>query len=228
MHRVLVPYRSDDKVQPYLDALNLVGVDPVPYITERSPEFRNLSGVLLTGGTDLDPALYHQGRHPETETPDTPRDLVELDILSEALRRDLPVLAICRGLQLMNVHAGGTLIQHIESGHHRQIPNGDRSQPVHQVQIVEGSHLASVLQAKTVAVNTRHHQAVDKVGSGLRVSATDPADGTIEGLEYPDRGFVLAVQWHPEDQVHRFEEQLRLFQAFAQTVTYSPSNPSRA
>lgn len=228
MARVLVPYRFDDKVEPYLEALKLVDLAPIPYITADAPGFDDISGVLLTGGTDIDPALYGEERHAETEEPDRSRDLIELEILSEALRRGLPILGICRGLQLMNVHAGGTLRQHIESGKHRQIVNDDRSQPVHEVNVVNGSVLRSALQSDRVAVNSRHHQAVKALGSGLRISAVDQEDGTVEGLERADCAFAIAVQWHPENQVYRFAEQRRLFQAFAAAATYSLSSPMRA
>jgi putative glutamine amidotransferase len=228
MARVLVPYRFDDKVEPYLEALKLVDLTPIPHITAHVPGFDDISGVLLTGGTDIDPALYGDERRAETEEPDRPRDLIELEILSEALRRGFPILGICRGLQLMNVQAGGTLCQHIESGKHRQILNDDRSQPVHEVHVLDGSVLRSVLQSDRVAVNSRHHQAVKTLGSGLRVSAIDQEDGIVEGVERLDSAFAIAVQWHPENQVVRFSEQRRLFQAFAAAATHSVCTQMRA
>jgi putative glutamine amidotransferase len=122
------------------------------------------------------------------------------------------VLAICRGLQLFNVfHQGGTLLQHLD-GH--TIISPDPSEPAHAVVQEPGSRLASILGPGPVDVNSRHHQAVEQVGHGLRVTSRS-TDGIVEGLERPDLRFAVAVQWHPEDQVCRFPAQHRLFEAFA-------------
>jgi putative glutamine amidotransferase len=132
---------------------------------------------------------------------------LEQRLLREALAADLPVLAICRGLQLFNViHDGGTLAQHIE-GH--KLANNE----THSAEIYESTRLARVLGAGVLSVNSRHHQAVAEVGAGLKVSSKSP-DGVIEGLERPDLRFAVAVQWHPEDMLENFPLQRRLFQEF--------------
>jgi putative glutamine amidotransferase len=140
-----------------------------------------------------------------------------LELLEEAIQRDLPILAICRGFQLLNVHQGGTLIQHIESGKHR-VESRDKGDPAHEVEIAAGSKLAEILGAPRVAVNSRHHQAVDRVGANLKVAGRSVDDGIVEALELPEKRFVVAVQWHPENQVRRSAQQLRLFQALSAAI----------
>jgi putative glutamine amidotransferase len=168
-------------------------------------------GLLLTGGTDVDPALYGQTLVEPTQPPDLGRDQMEQRLLGEALGRDLPILAICRGMQFFNVFHGGTLIQHIE-GH--SIKPADLSQPAHCVTVVPGTLLARVTGAGPLEVNSRHHQAVNRVGEGLVVSARSVPDGIIEGLELPGKRFAVAVQWHPEDQILAAAPQRELFRAF--------------
>lgn len=205
--RILVPYRHVSKVTPYAEALRAAGLDPVLFETNQPGSLDGVAGLLLTGGTDIDPERYGQQAVPETDAPDRERDAVEADLLDEAIQRDMPVLAICRGMQLMNVCFGGTLIQHLGSAVHK--PNTtDRTQPAHRISIKEGSLLARIMGVVEAQVNSRHHQAVGEIGSSLRVCATE--DGVVEGLERPDKSFVLGVQWHPEDQI-RQPEQLRLF-----------------
>jgi putative glutamine amidotransferase len=167
---------------------------------------------LLAGGSDIDPALYGAPRQPEAGEPDHQRDSLETALLQEALDRDLPVLAICRGLQLLNVVLGGTLVQHIER--HRC----PRQQEVHPITIASHSRLQSILGVDEYVVNSRHHQCVDQLASGLVVAARAP-DNVIEALELPGKRFVLAVQWHPEDRTDRLDA--RLFAAFLDAM-----NPS--
>lgn len=212
MRRVLVPFRQSDRIQPYLDAVQLAGLEPVPFVTEMPGHLDGVAGLVLTGGTDVDPSRYGQERGPETELPDPERDEIELELLEQAIQRDLPVLAICRGFQLLNVHQGGTLLQHIESGLHR-VTSKDKGERAHEVDIQEDSMLHSILGASRVAVNSRHHQAVDRVGANLQVSGRSVDDSIVEALEYPGKRFVVGVQWHPENQVWRNPEQLRLFEA---------------
>jgi putative glutamine amidotransferase len=170
--------------------------------------------LLLMGGTDVNPKCYGAVTAPETDSPDDERDRVELELLHTALERDIPILAICRGIQILNVYHGGTLIQHLGSTRHDP-EKDDHSGPAHEIQFSPDSRLAQIAGATRWEVNSRHHQAVAQVGDGLHVSARDSEDGVIEGLERRDKRFVVAVQWHPEDQLARYPEQLRLFQSFA-------------
>jgi gamma-glutamyl-gamma-aminobutyrate hydrolase PuuD len=212
MKRVAVTYRFARKLLAYADALRKVGVEPVGVSPEQPLSTTDrVEGLLLTGGTDLDPGLYGQPPDPRSETPDPMRDRMELTLLREALDRDLPVLAICRGMQLLNVaHPGGTLFQHIE-GH--AVRGDDPSRPVHPVMVEHDTLLSRIIASDRCQVNSRHHQAVDRVGEGLVVVAR-AHDGIVEGVERTDRRFVLGIQWHPEDQVDVFPEQRRLFEAF--------------
>jgi putative glutamine amidotransferase len=141
-----------------------------------------------------------------------PRDQLEQRLMREALAADLPVLAICRGLQLFNViHTGGTLAQHIDG--HKLADGG-----THDVEIYENTQLARVLGAGVHSVNSRHHQAVAEVGAGLKVSSKSP-EGVIEGLERPDLCFAIAVQWHPEDMLEKVPLQRRLFEEFVKHLS---------
>ncbi len=215
---VLVPYRDATRIEPYLEALRLAGIEPIPFVTNRPGSLDHVAGLLLTGGTDIDPACFGAAMDDQTEEPDRERDSIELALLSEALTRDLPVLAICRGFQLLNVHAGGTLLQHIPSGRHRKV-TPDKGEPVHTVALTAGSRLSQIYGGEsTLAVNSRHHQAVDKIGPGLVVSAIDPHDGIVEALENPAGRFTVGVQWHPENQAPTNSLQLRLFTALADSL----------
>jgi len=168
----------------------------------------SLDGLVITGGYDLDPATYGQQPHPTTDQPRTARDAFEFALLRGALQRGLPVLGICRGIQVLNVAFGGTLHQHLPEvlGHkgHRAGGGVFTRLPVHTV---AGTRLAALL-GESAEGPCYHHQAVDKVGDGLVVSAWD-AEGVVEALELPGDAFVLAVQWHPEQAL----DDLRLFKA---------------
>jgi gamma-glutamyl-gamma-aminobutyrate hydrolase PuuD len=173
------------------------------------------AGLLLTGGGDVDPSLYGEIASPETEPPDPKRDAIEAALIDEALARDLPLLAICRGMQLLNVHQGGSLIQHLPTAGRHVRRTSDRSLPAHSVVIQPDTLLARIARTETWQVNSRHHQAVARLAGGFRVCASDPEDGTVEAIELPARRFVLAVQWHPENQALSDPAQRRLFQSFA-------------
>jgi len=162
----------------------------------------NCDGLLLSGGTDVDPVIFGEVPHTALGRVDGPRDPFEITLAREAVRRDLPILGICRGLQVLNVALGGTLTQDIPSdvpGAVRHEAGENRTEIAHEVEIVPGSKLASLLSARSAGVNSFHHQAAKRIGEGLTVSATCPADGIVEGLEMNDRAFVVAVQWHPEN-----------------------------
>lgn len=215
MKRVCIPYRSERKVQPYIAAVEAAGLKALALSVTERPSLHEADGLLLTGGTDVNPALYYQDPLPEVDEPDDERDRAELQLLDEALERDIPILAICRGLQLLNVQRGGTLLQHLASKRH-DTEFEDKSTVAHEVHLEPESHLAQIMGERQVAVNSRHHQAVDRIGEGLRVSAHDIENREIvEGLEIPTRRFVIAVQWHPEDQASGSAIQRRLFDRFA-------------
>ena len=168
----------------------------------------SLHALVITGGYDLDPAAYDQQPHPTTDQPRSARDAWEFALLEGALQRGLPVLGICRGAQVLNVALGGTLHQHLPEvighGGHRAGNGVFARLPV---RTVPGTRLAGLL-GETADASCYHHQAIDKVGEPLVVSAWD-ADGVVEALELPGDGFVLAVQWHPEKSL----DDLRLFAA---------------
>jgi putative glutamine amidotransferase len=169
--------------------------DHAPLVLDR------LDGLLLSGGVDVDPALFGEAPHPKLRRVDRRRDDLEIALIREALRRDLPILAICRGIQVLNVAAGGTLIQDLPStradGAEHDCPE-PRSRRVHRIETEAGTRLRQLLGAGAVPVNSFHHQAVDRLGEGLVASARCPEDGVIEGLEGRDGRFVVGVQWHPE------------------------------
>ncbi len=212
-------YEDGKKAEPYADALRLVGLEPVLVSADEPWSLKGLDGLLLSGGRDIDPKRYGQEPVPEAQQPNPSRDRMEIGLLGEALDRDLPVLAICRGFQLFNVYHGGTLMQHLPGDPHRTLPRPrDPAKPMHEVSVAPDTKLAAILGAGKHPVNSRHHQAVDKLGARLLVSATAVKDGIVEGMERADKEFAVAVQWHPEDQVRTDETQLKLFRAFADAV----------
>jgi putative glutamine amidotransferase len=221
-HRVGVTFCGESKIGSYEFAAAAAGLDPVQLKAGAFPSLEGLDGLLLTGGADINPERYGQERGPQTEDPDDPRDQMECDLLSEALHLRLPVLAICRGLQLMNVCLGGTLHQHLDSAalHVKRRTPEDlprRHPAAHPVTAEGGTRLATIIGAGDHQVNSRHHQAVDRLGRDLRVSARS-TDGIIEGLEFGSAPFVVAVQWHPEDRIEVSLEDRKLFEAFAAAV----------
>jgi putative glutamine amidotransferase len=216
--RVLVPFRHPHKLKPYLDAIVAVGMEPVPADVSGPVSLGDVRGLMLMGGTDVNPNLYTANRWAETDVPDDVRDQVELDLIDLALAKNLPLFAICRGLQILNVYHGGTLVQHLSCASKHDIECDNKAQPAHEILISPGSLLGEIADGLRWGVNSRHHQAADRVGHGLRVTARDAEDGTIEALERPDKPFVLAVQWHPEDQVRECPEQANLFRAFSEAL----------
>jgi putative glutamine amidotransferase len=156
-----------------------------------------VDGLILTGGEDLDPALYGEQPHPLTEVSVPVRDRWEHALLTAALERGIPVLGICRGMQLMNVHAGGTLIQHLPDSVGHDVHTGRPGLfTQHVIKPVPGSRFAGV-SPEAIVVASHHHQAVERLGDGV-VAAAYAEDGTIEALELPRERFALGVQWHPE------------------------------
>jgi putative glutamine amidotransferase len=166
-----------------------------------------LSAVIFSGGGDIDPGLYDAQPHRETDAPRAARDAAELRLLQAALERDMPVLAVCRGSQVLNVARGGDLVQHLpdELGHdrHRHEPGSFSD---HNVTVAAGSKLGTLLGGRA-AVKSHHHQGYGRIGTGLREVAWAD-DGVVEGLEDPGKRFALGVLWHPEEG-----EDFALFQA---------------
>jgi putative glutamine amidotransferase len=160
-----------------------------------------IDGLILAGGNDIDPGTYGAERHPETKDTVLERDGTEVALVRRAWERDIPVLGICRGMQLINVARGGTLIQHLpdDVGHedHRRVP-GSFDGSDHDVRLAPGSLAARAAGEEVHVTKSHHHQGIDVVGEGLEVTGHSVLDDLPEAFEAPDRRFVLGVQWHPE------------------------------
>jgi putative glutamine amidotransferase len=203
----------------YLKAIEMAGGIPVVVAPSRPDTMEALldraSGVCLSGGPDLDPVAYGQRRHERLGPTWRELDDFELALAQAADARGLPILAICRGMQVLNISRGGTLHQHVPdvvgtSIAHRQSQPGSR--PTHRVDVRARSLLARIVGAPYTEVNSFHHQAVDALGDGLTVTSRAP-DGTVESVEARDQRFVVGVQWHAECLVAD-ERQAALFAAF--------------
>jgi putative glutamine amidotransferase len=186
-----------------------------------------VSGLVLTGGEDVDPAHFGASRHPLLHTVHAARDATELALTRGARARQLPVLAICRGIQVLNVALGGTLIQDIPSEHPSAIAHeadGPRDQRTHSVALAPNTRLARALGRDAILVNSFHHQAISARAEGLVETAVAP-DGVIEAVETPpdNSWWVIGIQWHPEDLVRSPESWDRaLFAAFGTAVAETP------
>lgn len=201
--RVGLTYRFPTKAGPYRDALQAAGLHVADITPDSAASLHNLCGLVLSGGSDVAPALYGQ---PDlaARNPDPERDALEIELARAALASGMPLFAICRGMQLLNVVLGGTLHQDIGAGH---------THVEHDVVIRPASRLAAIC-GPTARVNSRHHQAVHRPGAGLAVTACSPRDDIVEGMEMPGPAWVVAVQWHPEDM----PAPRPLFDAFAGAV----------
>jgi putative glutamine amidotransferase len=216
--------------QSYTEALTAVRLVPlvVPPISDPELAARALdgaAGLVLTGGEDLDPRHYGARAHASVVDINDARDVCEMTLAREAERRRIPTLAICRGLQVVNVALGGSLVQDIPSekaGHIDHDPDVDRSTRVHDVVVEHGSKLARALGTERLVANSFHHQSLDRVPPSLRVTAR-AEDGIVEGVESTDDAWsMLGVQWHPEELTGTPEEwDRRLFRAFAEIVLES-------
>jgi len=218
---VLIAVTPCPKPADYDASVRKAGGAPwVPVIGADDPDgvLARADGLLLTGGDDVDPALFGAMPHSTYEPAEPGRDAYEIALVRRALAAGVPVLAICRGLQVLNVAAGGTLIQDIPSECRTAVNHSGPSSAAlaHAVEVVPGSHLDALLERSAgtgpVMVNSRHHQAVDVLGQGLLVTAKAP-DGIVEGVEGSGPAFCVGVQWHPES-FYRSHEFDRLFSAF--------------
>jgi len=205
----------------YLRAVEQAGGIPVPLAPGLEPStiealWARIDGLVLTGGWDLDPARYGQRRHPKTEHVSETRDALEVGLVVRALDERVPLFAICRGLQVVNVALGGSLVQDIADDMDTNLVHTQkesRDTATHEVRVAANSRLHAIVGTHELSVNSMHHQAVGRVGRGLREVAWAP-DGVIEGVELDaDERFVVAVQWHPEELVGRDPAARALFAA---------------
>ena len=209
--------------QRYVRVLAAAGAVPwvIPLLEGDEPTLRaiyeQLDGLFLPGGVDVDPAAYGEARGPHCGPIDPARDWAELRLVRWALDEGKPLLAVCRGAQLLNVAFGGTLYQDVAAQYpgalkHDHFPTDGRRRDdlAHTVRIAAGSRLARLLDAETLSVNSMHHQGIARLAPGL-VAVAASADGLVEGVETADGQFVLGVQWHPEDLVDADPRMRRLF-----------------
>ena len=205
----------------YVDSIRRAGA--VPVVIPPQPEnardlIDNLDGIVLAGGDDCDPSVYGEEKHPTVEPMDPRRQDADLTLAKIARDRGIPTLGICLGVQVMNIAAGGTLIQDIDSHLDTEIEHvsepEDRAR--HDVIIENNTRLASILGTNEINVNSSHHQAINKIGDGLRVTAHAP-DGIVEGLEDPRHPFYVGVQWHPEDMPSE-ESASKIFRSFVEAA----------
>jgi putative glutamine amidotransferase len=207
---------------PYIRAIEAAGGIPVLLPLYEATEtlvdlHGRLDGVLLAGGGDVDPIHYGEAAIPQTQPPDAARDRLELAVAKDVLRHGLPVLGICRGMQLLNVACGGTLYQDIRAqvpgARNHDLSGGRRTTSTHDIEIQRDSRLATIVGDSSHVVNSYHHQAVARPGQGVSIVAW-AADGVAEAIELRDHAFALAVQFHPE-RVYESDASLRrLFEEF--------------
>lgn len=214
------------KLHDYEESVRRAGGDP--WVLDAAVDhpdsvIGSVQGLLLAGGGDVHPDLYGAAMHPTFSPSETGRDVYEFELIERALAADLPLFAICRGIQVLNVARGGTLVQDIPTlvpdalDHRLTVPPHEPWTLAHEVWIEKGSLLARITGealdgADSCRVNSRHHQAVERLGRGLVTTATAP-DGVTEAIEEPSRRFCLGVQWHPEN-FYRTGEFRSLFEGF--------------
>lgn len=224
------------RLDDYLASIERAGGHPRVLDVSDSPRkvLNEVHGVLLTGGGDVDPVFYGEERHPSVEDAEPGRDEFEIDLARRAVEAHTPLLAICRGAQVLNVAMGGTLVQDIPSAVETELPHSiqePKHEVAHDVVVAEGSKLARVLgaavsSAHTCRVNSRHHQSVGRIGQQLAAAATAP-DGIVEAIEAPDAEFCIGVQWHPEN-FWRTGEFADLFESFVTTARTRQRSPRAA
>ena len=170
-----------------------------------------VDGLIFSGGGDIHAKYFNEELSPKATRVLEERDIFELMLCRKALKKDLPVLGICRGIQLLNVAAGGNIEQHLET-HPR---NESRHETLHNVNIAENTKLFEIFKTGSIAVNSLHHQAVGRIPEGV-IAAAKAEDGVIEAIEMPGKKFTLAVQWHPEALIENYPWQLNIFKSFIQ------------
>lgn len=207
--RVFPNNELSEDVQAYVDSVKKVGAIPVllPQVTNEEDAYKALAMVdalIMTGGEDINPSYYNEKPHVNLEEPKDDRDTSDYWLLKTALKEDYPILGTCRGMQLLNVVLGGTLYQDLPTEYITDIQHRDPKKvdfTKHSCEIIDtNSKLFKMLQMKDLTVNSWHHQAVEKLGNGLKVVAVSP-DGIIEGVELDEATFVVGVQFHPEYHV---------------------------
>lgn len=218
------------KLEDYRQSMLHVGAEVRVLETSKdlAGALEGIDGLLLTGGGDVDPVLYGEAPHPTHDAAEAGRDQFELGLVSLARERQLPIFAICRGIQVLNVACGGTLVQDIASqvpgalSHRLQVPPHQPVELAHEIWIDKDSLLARLMRERlsdtdACEVNSRHHQAVRQIAPGFVSSATAP-DGVIEAIEDPKAAFCLGVQWHPEN-FFRTGEFRPLFEGFLEATS---------
>jgi putative glutamine amidotransferase len=230
--------RNDD----YIESARVAGAET--WLLDRAKDtpaevVRRVAGIMLLGGADIEPSRYGEAPHPTFQASEDNRDEYETELIALALERDLPLLAVCRGIQILNVALGGTLIQDIPSQtssviQHALAPGADAVQSkaviLHEISVTAGTRLHAILGPQLDArgmcgVNSRHHQAVKELGRDLAVTAVAP-DGIIEAIERPASSFCVGVQWHPEnfcrEERYNFAALFRAFVSAAERRLVAP------
>ena len=223
----LIAIAQNRRMSDYMESVRRAGGEPIEVAAGgEAPEhiLARVDGIMLTGGGDVDPMLYGEAPHARFQAAEADRDQFEIALTRAAIAANIPFLAICRGMQLLNVAMGGTLIQDIPS----QVPGAlehsvpePRAHVAHEVWVAKGSRLSALMadqmeDGETSHVNSRHHQSVATAAPGFDVTATSP-DGVIEAMEQPGAAFCIGVQWHPEN-FWRTGEFRSLFEGFVQAA----------
>jgi putative glutamine amidotransferase len=219
--------------QRYVQVLAGLGAVPwiIPLLDRDEETLRSiypfLDGLFLTGGVDIDPSCYRHQRHPRCGRTDPPRDWTETRLLEWAMCDRKPILGVCRGLQMINVALGGSLLQDVPTQlagaiEHDSLPTAGSNNSnlvMHPVRIAAGTNLLNIIGAAEIEVNSTHHQAIGELARGLAASAWAP-DGLIEAIEASDNddAYLVAVQWHPEDMARTVPAMRRLFESFLEAA----------
>lgn len=238
--RILIPTPIQDSEKRrfalgknYVKSLVACGAIPILLPTVVAPEdwrevYESVDGVLLSGGGDVDPALFGEPAHEKTYGVDRERDAMEVVLARWALQDDKPLFAICRGIQVVNVALGGSLIQDLPSQWKSAVPHDgtahgfERHEVAHSVCIEPGTHIAQIVGSGELGVNSFHHQALKDVAEGLVVTSRSP-DGVVESVEFPGKRHYIGVQWHPEEMAAGREDMMRLFRTFVEACAHRRS-----